>query len=109
MGRPLHWYACFLDDPALYLIGLPVGNTDPLMFEFNQSLKYDKRMRAADIRGSIAYTKALCLQGVYTKGEEAIMIKGLQEVDQEWESGKVGRLLSLLNRMSDGWRYAVRD
>ncbi|CAE6490160.1 unnamed protein product [Rhizoctonia solani] len=57
------------------------------MWEFNQSLKYDKRMRAADIRGSIAYTKALRLQGVYTEEEEAIMIKGLQAVDQEWESG----------------------
>ncbi|CAE6437167.1 unnamed protein product [Rhizoctonia solani] len=64
------------------------GTTDPLMWEFNQSLKYDKRMRAADIRGSIAYTKALRLQGVYTEEEEAIMIKGLQAVDQEWESGK---------------------
>ncbi|CUA74971.1 argininosuccinate lyase [Rhizoctonia solani] len=64
------------------------GTTDPLMWEFNQSLKYDKRMRAADIRGSIAYTKALRLQGVYTEEEEAVMIKGLQAVDQEWESGK---------------------
>lgn len=64
------------------------GTTDPLMWEFNQSLKYDKRMRAADIRGSIAYTKALRLQGVYTEEEEAIIIKGLQVVDQEWESGK---------------------
>lgn len=63
------------------------GTTDPLMWEFNQSLKYDKRMRAADIRGSIAYTKALRLQGVYTEEEEAIMIKGLQAVDQEWKSG----------------------
>ncbi|CAE7147239.1 unnamed protein product [Rhizoctonia solani] len=64
------------------------GTTDPLMWEFNQSLKYDKRMRAADIQGSIAYTKALRLQGVYTEEEEAIMIKGLQAVDQEWASGK---------------------
>ncbi|KAG9079652.1 argininosuccinate lyase [Ceratobasidium sp. UAMH 11750] len=64
------------------------GTTDPLMWEFNQSLRYDKRMRAQDIRGSIAYTKALRLQGVYTEEEEAIMVKGLQAVDEEWESGK---------------------
>lgn len=64
------------------------GTTDPLMWEFNQSLRYDKRMRAADIRGSIAYTKALRLQGVYTEEEEDIIIKGLQAVDQEWESGQ---------------------
>ncbi|KAG9103096.1 argininosuccinate lyase [Ceratobasidium sp. 370] len=64
------------------------GTTDPLMWEFNQSLRYDKRMRAQDIRGSIAYTKALRLQGVYTEEEEAIMVKGLQAVDAEWETGK---------------------
>ncbi|KAG8735781.1 argininosuccinate lyase, partial [Ceratobasidium sp. 428] len=64
------------------------GTTDPLMWEFNQSLRYDKRMRAQDIRGSVAYTKALRLQGVYTEEEEAILIKGLQAVDEEWESGK---------------------
>ncbi|KAG9078138.1 argininosuccinate lyase [Ceratobasidium sp. UAMH 11750] len=64
------------------------GTTDPLMWEFNQSLRYDKRMRAQDIRGSIAYTKALRLQGVYTEEEEAIIVKGLQAVDEEWESGK---------------------
>lgn len=74
------------------------------MWEFNQSLKYDKRMRAADIRGSIAYTKALRLQGVYTEEEEAVMIKGLQEVDQEWESGKVGHPLFLSNRICDNLR-----
>ncbi|QRV86351.1 adenylosuccinate lyase [Ceratobasidium sp. AG-Ba] len=64
------------------------GTTDPLMWEFNQSLRYDKRMRPQDIRGSIAYTKALRLQGVYTEEEEATMVKGLQTVDEEWETGK---------------------
>ncbi|KAG8737975.1 argininosuccinate lyase [Ceratobasidium sp. 414] len=72
--------------PNLFV--LHQGTTDPLMWEFNQSLRYDKRMRAQDIRGSIAYTKALRLQGVYTEEEEAIMVKGLQAVDEEWESGK---------------------
>jgi argininosuccinate lyase len=81
--------------PKLSILATFEGTTDPLMWEFNQSLRYDKRMRAQDIRGSIAYTKALRIQGVYTKEEEADMIKGLQAVDKEWESGKVGQIFCL--------------
>ena len=33
-----------------------VGNTDPIMEEFNASMAYDQRMWDADLRGS----KALC-------------------------------------------------
>ena len=40
------------------------------MHEFNQSLRYDKRMYAADIVGSIAYSKALTKVGILTKEEE---------------------------------------
>ncbi len=32
---------------------------DPLMEDFNNSLKFDKRLFSADITGSIAYAKAL--------------------------------------------------
>ena len=59
------------------------------MHEFNQSLKYDQRMHAADIRGSIAYAKALALVGILTKDEETNIIQGLRAVGQEWESGQV--------------------
>ncbi|KAG8839601.1 argininosuccinate lyase, partial [Serendipita sp. 405] len=63
------------------------GKTDPLMHAFNQSLSYDKRMHDADIRGSIAYTKSLCLVGLLTKEEEEKMIDGLQRVGKEWKDG----------------------
>ncbi|KAG8814492.1 argininosuccinate lyase, partial [Serendipita sp. 399] len=63
------------------------GKTDPLMHAFNQSLSYDKRMHEADIRGSIAYTKALCLVGLLTKEEEEKMIDGLERVGKEWKDG----------------------
>ena len=59
------------------------------MHEFNQSLRYDKRMYAADIAGSIAYAKALTLVGILTKDEEVKMIEGLKLVEREWENGKV--------------------
>jgi argininosuccinate lyase len=63
------------------------GKTDPLMHAFNQSLKYDQRMHAADIRGSIAYAKALTLVGILTKEEQAKITDGLTTVGQEWEKG----------------------
>jgi len=57
------------------------------MHEFNQSLKYDKRMYDADIRGSIAYSKALTLVGILTKDEEAKIVGGLEAVKKEWDDG----------------------
>ncbi|KAI0302073.1 argininosuccinate lyase [Russula brevipes] len=64
------------------------GNTEPLMHAFNESLKYDQRMHAADIRGSIAYAKSLALVDILTKDEESKIIQGLTAVGREWESGQ---------------------
>jgi argininosuccinate lyase len=66
------------------------------MHEFNQSLKYDKRMYAVDIEGSIAYAKALAQKNILTGDELQKMIQGLQAVDKEWETGKVGPCASML-------------
>jgi argininosuccinate lyase len=59
------------------------------MHAFNQSLRYDQRMHAADIRGSIAYAKALTRVGILTGEEEGKIVEGLQAVGREWESGQV--------------------
>ncbi|KAG2046806.1 putative argininosuccinate lyase [Suillus hirtellus] len=64
------------------------GKTDPLMHAFNQSLKYDQRMHAADIRGSIAYAKALRRVGLLTEEEEVKMTQGLDAVGREWATGQ---------------------
>ncbi|KAJ7156086.1 argininosuccinate lyase [Mycena crocata] len=63
------------------------GKTDPLMHAFNQSLKYDQRMHAADIQGSIAYAKSLTLVGIITKEEETKITDGLAQVGKEWQDG----------------------
>lgn len=63
------------------------------MHEFNQSFRYDRRMHAADIRGSIAYAKALALVGILTEDEKQKIVDGLTAVGKEWETGAV-RLLS---------------
>jgi argininosuccinate lyase len=59
------------------------------MHAFNQSLQYDKRMYAADIQGSVAYAKALAMQGILTDDEKDKMISGLLAVQREWEQGQV--------------------
>ena len=59
------------------------------MHAFNQSLSYDKRMHAADIQGSIAYTKALGKSGLLTEDETTKIVDGLRAVGKEWEDGVV--------------------
>ncbi|KAG5646686.1 hypothetical protein DXG03_002676 [Asterophora parasitica] len=64
------------------------GKTDPLMHAFNQSLKYDQRMYAADIKGSIAYAKSLTRVGILTPEESSKITDGLRTVLKEWQDGK---------------------
>lgn len=58
------------------------------MHEYNQSLKYDKRMYAADVKGSIAFSKALLKAGILTDAEQKEITRGLKEVEQEWAQDK---------------------
>lgn len=83
------------------------GKTDPLMHAFNQSLSYDKRMHDADIRGSIAYAKSLCLTGLLTKEEEEKIVDGLQRVGEEWKNGTVRFLLRFRRAMESHHSNAV--
>lgn len=59
------------------------------MHEFNQSLKYDKRMYAADVKGSIAFSKALLKAGILNDREQKEIERGLKEVEAEWRDGEV--------------------
>ncbi|KAI3432886.1 hypothetical protein D9Q98_010468 [Chlorella vulgaris] len=63
------------------------GKTDPLMEKFNESLPFDKRMWAEDVRGSQAYAKALAKAGVLTEEEASTIVEGLSKVAGEWEAG----------------------
>lgn len=59
------------------------------MWQFNQSLAYDKRMYAEDIRGSIAYAKALEKREIFTPDECTAVVNGLEAVGKEWADGTV--------------------
>ncbi|ETS60129.1 hypothetical protein PaG_05664 [Moesziomyces aphidis] len=63
------------------------GKNDPLLFAYNESLSYDKRMHAQDIRGSQAYARALVKTGVLNEQERDEIVAGLEKVGQEWKNG----------------------
>lgn len=46
-------------------------------------------MYAADIAGSIAYSKALTRVGILTQEEESKIVEGLKVVLKEWQNGTV--------------------
>lgn len=64
------------------------GGTDPIMEKFNESLSFDKRMWAQDIRGSIAYAKAINKVGIITDEECSQLVSGLEQVQAEWAAEK---------------------
>lgn len=60
------------------------GAADPLMARFNNSIHFDARLWAADIRGSQAYAAALAQAGILTAQEKEEIIQGLAQVYEEW-------------------------
>ena len=63
------------------------GPTDELMWAFNRSLDVDRRLAQQDVRGSIAYARALGRAGVLTEAEVASLIHGLGLVADELADG----------------------
>jgi argininosuccinate lyase len=61
------------------------------MHQYNQSLAYDQRMYAADVKGSIAFSKALQKAGIVSETEQKEIERGLRQVKTEWKEGKVSR------------------
>ncbi|KAI9256569.1 argininosuccinate lyase [Phascolomyces articulosus] len=64
------------------------GAVDPLMDAFNASIHFDKRMYAADLTGSMAYSKALAKNNIITQEECEQLVSGLTKVMEEWQAGK---------------------
>jgi len=63
--------------------------SDQLTEDFNASIAFDSRMYKQDIRGSIAHARMLAKQGIISAAEKDLMVKGLQEIQQELESGQI--------------------
>jgi argininosuccinate lyase len=63
------------------------GAADALMRRFSDSIGFDQRMYAADIRGSIAYASALTRAGLITLEEQDQLVAGLERVRAEFDAG----------------------
>ena len=62
--------------------------TSQLVQSYGQSVSFDWRLYAHDIRGSIAQSKGLLKAGIITADEQAAIEKGLLEIRQEIEAGQ---------------------
>ena len=60
---------------------------DELMERFNASFRFDRRLYAADVRGSMVYAAALAKAGLIAGAEAERLTAGLQQVQQEFEEG----------------------
>lgn len=59
---------------------------DDLMWQFNASIGFDRRLYAADIHGSMAYARALRDAGVIDAAECEALLSGLEAVRLEMDS-----------------------
>ena len=65
------------------------GGLDPIAWEYNASLSFDWRMAEFDVRGSIAWAKALMKAGVITLDEQHQIVKALTDILGEIRHGKI--------------------
>ncbi len=63
--------------------------TDRLVYRFNASISFDKKLYKQDIRGSIAHVTMLGKQGILTQEEAASIQKTLEEIEKDVEEGRL--------------------
>ena len=63
--------------------------TDQLVYNFNASISFDKKLYAQDIRGSIAHVMMLAKQEILTETEKQQFIEGLEGILDDVEKGKL--------------------
>src|SRR5581483_10660093 len=61
---------------------------DELFARLNNSFYFDWRLYDADVRGSLAYSKALARAGILTAQEAADIARGLAQVRREFAAGE---------------------
>ena len=62
--------------------------TDQLVYDFNASITFDRRMYEEDIEGSLAHVKMLARQGILTEKEKEEIVAGLKgrlEISEQYE------------------------
>ena len=67
--------------------GRTAGNTDQLADDFNSSIRFDSRMFAQDIKGSMAHAAMLSSRGIITAQDADAIITGLEGILNDLQSG----------------------
>ena len=62
-------------------------STDQMVYDFNASINFDKTLFAQDVRGSRAHVKMLASVGVITESEKDEILKGLDGIEADVNSG----------------------
>ena len=63
--------------------------TDQLVYRFNASISFDKKLFEEDIEGSIAHVVMLEKQGILSEDEKNAIVKGLTGIREDVNSGKL--------------------
>ncbi|MCD8396552.1 MAG: argininosuccinate lyase [Lachnospiraceae bacterium] len=61
--------------------------TDQMVYDFNASISFDKRLYRQDIEGSLAHVKMLAKQGILTEKERDQITAGLEGILTDVENG----------------------
>ena len=64
------------------------GATDPRVEEFTESVSFDQRLYAQDIRGSAAHAKMLAATGMISADESGQIVSALEEIGRQIEAGE---------------------
>ncbi len=83
--------------------------TDPLAARFVESLSYDTRMYAADIRGSLAHARMLASTGLITREDYIAIERGLSEITREIERSPAGATAVGVPGAWKGWKVELED
>ena len=63
--------------------------TDKKVYDFNASIRFDKRLFYQDIVGSISHAEMLAKQGILTDEERDLIAQGLMGIVQDVDSGEL--------------------
>ena len=63
--------------------------TDQLVYDFNASITFDRRMYEEDIEGSLAHVKMLAKQGILTEKEKEEIVAGLNGILEDVKAGRL--------------------
>ncbi len=83
--------------------------TDPLAARFVESLSYDTRLYAADIRGSLAHARMLASTGLITREDYTAIERGLSEITREIERSPAGPNAVGVAGAWAGWKVELED